>query len=440
MKYNLIVVLLHFCYIIFGDDMFRKYINLTIFFIICIVPLIITPWRIDYYYYPKLITLYILTAVIFILFILSYKNMSFKTTPVYMVLFSFLFMVIISTITSISTSRSIIGRKYRYDGLLTTICYIILFFVSSKFYNFSKSHVKAVIISSTLISIYGILQYFGADPIPVDSIRVSWQRYVYSTIGNPNFLSSYLILFLPVNVSYFIYTGSIPGLISSSILFSTLILTKTRSGWVGFIFSFFLLVYFMAKKHNKYILKNTIVSFLLFSIIALSINTLSDNYFSHRFQSIFKDTKTVINHEKLYEYAGSSRIFIWKRVIKLIEKSPMIGYGPDTLDIVFMTEYKNEIPRFFRALTVDKAHNEFLQIAFNSGIPTLVLYALFIFMLSSNSFKNYNKNILIPPLICSVSGYLVQSFFNISVVSIAPAYWVMLGILYGLSCDVYIKT
>jgi putative inorganic carbon (HCO3(-)) transporter len=338
----------------------------------------------------------------------------------------------LSTAASISTKRSIVGRVYRYDGLLTVICYIVLFFGSSRFYSFSRVHIKAVIISSAIISIYGILQYFGIDPIPIDPIRANWQGYVYSTIGNPNFLSSYLVLLLPINVAYFIYSESIPGLINSCVLFTVLILTKTRSGWVGFIFSFVLLVYFLLKKRDRNIVKNIIITALLFFIIAFSINTLSKNAYSQRFQSIFKDSRIVINHERLYEYAGSSRIFIWKRVIKLIEKRPLLGYGPDTLDIVFMNEYKYELPKFFKALTVDKSHNEFLQIAFNSGIPALCLYVLFVFLLLYRVFKNYTKNILIPPLICSVSGYIIQSFFNISVVSTAPIYWIFLGILYGI--------
>lgn len=43
---------------------------------------------------------------------------------------------------------------------------------------------------------------------------------------------------------------------------------------------------------------------------------------------------------------------------------------------------------------------------------------------------------MIIPLLCSVIGYLVQAFFNISVVSVAYVYWIALGMLSNITIGV----
>ncbi|ALC89575.1 hypothetical protein AM500_07100 [Bacillus sp. FJAT-18017] len=43
------------------------------------------------------------------------------------------------------------------------------------------------------------------------------------------------------------------------------------------------------------------------------------------------------------------------------------------------------------------------------------------------------QKIILFGLISTIIGYLIQAFFNISVVTVAPIYWSLLGITYGLA-------
>ena len=78
---------------------------------------------------------------------------------------------------------------------------------------------------------------------------------------------------------------------------------------------------------------------------------------------------------------------------------------------------------------VDKAHNEYLHIAVTTGIPSLIVYCLFITQILWQSLPKVRKNCLYLPYIASVLGYLCQAFFNISVVSVAYIFWVFLGFI-----------
>ncbi|QCX32741.1 hypothetical protein FDN13_02920 [Caloramator sp. E03] len=406
--------------------------NAFIICIICILPLIITPNRLDYYYEAKTYLLYILCFFTFIPFILLKLKKHFNDNKlIYYILFAYIFTLSISTFYSINFYQSLYGKIYRYEGFLTLICYIIIFFIASSSYTFSKNHLIYLFTSSSLISIYGILQYFGYNLVKVDPIRSKWVRYVYSTIGNPNFLGSYLVLILPISIYCFIKSKKIIYIVTSSLFYSTLLLTNTRSAWLGFGVSFILLA-ILSLKYKKGLKSLLLVLFLIFAI-ALFLNFNKNNALIKRFDSIIIDAKTFYLNNATSEYSGSSRIFIWKRALKLIQKSPFIGYGPDTFDLVFMSNYRNDVKKYIGNIIIDKAHNEYLQIAVTLGIPALFIYLFFLFTILYKAFKNTKKNILIIPLLCSIIGYLIQAFFNISVVSVSPVFWAFLGILYNFT-------
>ncbi|SKA81650.1 putative inorganic carbon (hco3(-)) transporter [Caloramator quimbayensis] len=405
----------------------KKIFNIFIICIICIVPLIITPNRLDYYYQAKSYLIYALCLFTSIPFLFEFNKDYFSNKAIYYTIFVYIFILALSTIFSVNISQSIFGKIYRYEGFLTLICYLIIFIIASSKYIFSKVHLVYLFLSATVISIYGILQYFGYNIVKVDPIRSKWVKYVYSTIGNPNFLGSYLVLILPISIYCFIKSNKILNLLITCLLYTTLLLTNTRSAWIGFALSFLLLVIFSIK--NKKDLKSLIFILLIIFSITLLINSYKNNALIKRFDSIVSDAKNASIDSTKSEYSGSTRIFIWKRTLKLIQNSPIIGYGPDTFDIVFMKNYKKDVNRLIGNIIIDKAHNEYLQIAYASGIPALITYLLFLIFAIIDAIKNINKNILIIPLLCSISGYLIQSFFNISVVSVAPVFWAFLGIL-----------
>jgi O-antigen ligase len=411
--------------------MVDRFFNSFIMFIICIVPLIITPWSKDYYYHPKIFSIYITSFVLSVVYLIFAKKSKVNNKPIDYIIIAYLVLVCLSTIFSIDAHQSFLGRAFREEGLFAICCYIFIFQLSSKYYKFSYSHVNFVLLSSVIVSLYATSQYFGFDPVPVDPMRKIWNNYAYSTTGNPNFLGSYLTLILPISIFCYLYTKKLSYALISSFLFLALLCTRTRSSWTGFIISLTLLGYTCYKiKYNFKPLAKLIGVFL---IIFLSLNFYSQNDTAKRLNTIVKDVKSVATLSSGYEYAGSKRIFIWKNAVKLIPQRVLIGYGPDTFDIAFMGSFSQETERYFGRLIIDKAHNEYIQIAVSTGIPSLLLYLAALTTLLLRALKRTKKNILVIPLFCSITGYLVQAFFNISVVSVAPVYWALLGILNNLS-------
>lgn len=142
------------------------------------------------------------------------------------------------------------------------------------------------------------------------------------------------------------------------------------------------------------------------------------------------------------ETLGSARGYIWSRSIPLLKNTIILGYGPDTFSIVFpQYDYIGKYKAYgTTSMLVDKAHNLYLQIGLATGIISLIsLVALFliyiVWSLKIYIKGEFNDLYSIVGLAClgAVVGYLGAGFFNDSVVSVAPVFWVLLGL--GISMN-----
>ncbi|PHV70146.1 hypothetical protein CS063_11760 [Sporanaerobium hydrogeniformans] len=137
------------------------------------------------------------------------------------------------------------------------------------------------------------------------------------------------------------------------------------------------------------------------------------------------------------ELLGSSRGYIWSRTLPLLKETWLIGKGPDTYAMVFpQNDYWGKYYALSDIYTVvDKPHNLYLQIAVNQGIIALLSFLVMVLVYIVDSFKLYGlkKHYGVDELIglgmlLSVIGYLAAGIFNDSSVSVAPLFWVLLGI------------
>lgn len=402
-----------------------KISNLFTLIIICIVPLIITPWSIDYYYHPKIMSIYFLCLLMMIFYMVKIRTIIVEKENSDYFLLSYIFIILISTLFSVDLILSIQGNSLREEGFAALSCYAFIYIIAAKYYKFSRKHIKYLILSSCIIALYGVFQYLGYEIIRPDFIRKYWHKHSYSTIGNRNFLGSYLVLMLPISIYSYLHSKKNILLFSSCLLYLCLLCTITRGAWIGFTASICLLSYYVFK-YKINIKRFAIVAGLFVSITVL-FNIYSGGEIFNRAASIGKDFGDVIKYSS--NSAGSHRVFIWKGAIKLIGDRPFLGSGPDTFGEVFMDKFQKEIKDIYNnSVSFDKAHNEYLQIAVTTGIPSLLLYIAFIMTIMAKLHKMLEKNKIIVPIYCCIVGYLVQAFFNISVVSVAPVFWAILGV------------
>lgn len=150
---------------------------------------------------------------------------------------------------------------------------------------------------------------------------------------------------------------------------------------------------------------------------------------------ILEDPETIGFKGK--EKLGSMRGYIWARSLPLLKENLILGSGPDSFIYRFPQNdllgkyYAYEDPN----TVVDKPHNLYLQIALNEGLIALIAFLaiMIIYIVDSlklYAFKNeYDKSQIIGIGTClGVIGYLFAGIFNDSVVSVAPVFWIVLGV------------
>lgn len=137
------------------------------------------------------------------------------------------------------------------------------------------------------------------------------------------------------------------------------------------------------------------------------------------------------------EKLGSMRGYIWARSIPLLKDNLILGSGPDTF--VFRFPQNDLIGLYYAYGTpntiVDKPHNLYLQIALNNGLIALFAFLSIMVIYIVDSIKlyalksDYNKSQVFGSVTyLGIIGYLFAGIFNDSVISVAPVFWIILGV------------
>lgn len=127
---------------------------------------------------------------------------------------------------------------------------------------------------------------------------------------------------------------------------------------------------------------------------------------------------------------GSYRMFIWKRTITLIKERPIFGHGPDNFYPVFSDHFAEESWEK-HGQDYDKAHNEYLQVWFDSGLLGLLSLLAFYLLAIWGARKRLGEPLPLA-LALAMLGFLGQAFFNFSTPFVHPIIWAIWGILAGM--------
>ena len=230
-------------------------------------------------------------------------------------------------------------------------------------------------------------------------------------------------------MAIYLFTGKKRVLICISALFAAVVCTLTRSAWVAFlVYCIIGLIYLIYNRKNEYFLRMAIILICFLSVFMLLNITRGDQIWG-RISEGAEEAGSVIKNGIEYE-TGSYRGIIWKLCINNIPKRPLLGGGVDGTKYILIKDQLMEVWDFAQetGVVMDKAHNEFLQIAVTMGVPALIVYLVFIVFVMKKDLKDIMKNKISFIFAIVFISYTVQAFFNLSVIQVAPFYWILLGL------------
>lgn len=418
--------------------------KVTVILALSVIPAVFVPLggTTDHFYLPKVAAMIILA--LSFLAVLAINKIRFKDIVqkdrINISLFIYFILLAASVYAAENKVFAIIGVPGRWEGLVTITLYMFLFITARLYLVPDEGLFKIILVTAIIVSIYGILQTMNFDPFPRDVLRENWSKRAFSTMGNPNFLGSYIVLIIPTSIYFYIINKNITGLTAYAILFYCLLSTGTRGAWLGTITSImaFAAIHYMYFRYSKGEFTRYIILLVITILLLALYNFNTEGAFIDRFLSIKRDADEFLTNGDRADYSGANRGFIWKRVAELIKKRPLTGYGIENLGEAFKKYYTQDMIELWNEVRyLDKAHNEYLHIAVTSGIPSLLVYLTFISQIILKGLfrlKNCKTALLI---LSSVIGYMTAAFFNISVVSVAYVYWIFLGLLAGSNGNCY---
>lgn len=348
-----------------------------------------------------------------------------------------------ATAVSVAPRFSMWGSYARLQGLYTTSVYIGGFLSIVALLRTREQLerlITAALVASLPVSLYGIIQYFGTDPL-------SWAsdvtQRVASSMGNPIFVAAFLILTVPLTLYRLLVSAGVAakdervgtkrvlvfgilfslafqmaawqagpsaGTASAVITASTwvavafllgkpllpflrissytvllsaqlmcIFFSQSRGPWLGLAVGLFLfaLLWTLVQHQRKRAL-HVIGSGLTVALIIVTINLPASPL------GFVRDVPYVGRLGQLFNAETGSarvRVLIWEGVENLLVDDPLrtlIGYGPETLNLVYPPHYPPELGRVERRDALpDRAHNETFDALVTTGLLGFVVYLLF---------------------------------------------------------------
>jgi O-antigen ligase len=425
-------------------------------------PLIFTTQTTELFEVPKMFFVYFVSAMIFSLIIVkSYLSGKVKVPagPVTIAFAVFTVVQIASTLFSTDKYLSIYGYPTRLNGgMLSQFAYFILLAGGITTLSTQKARqlLIAIVIAATAVSLWGIPAHFNRDPsclVLTGNLTSScWQQdfnpilRIFSTLGQPNWLASYLVLALPFSLAFLLIHKSpkakIFFAISSAAIFMALVLTNSRAGILGAGISIAILLILLGVKFAKNNFKPIAAILTIFFIIWMAFGTLLTSRLlealnTNKLKVTNQNSKTSQNSRPAQTSLTSGgtessqiRFIVWQGALKVFERWPILGSGPET----FVSTYFLFRPASHNQTTewefyYNKAHNEFLNYLANTGILGLASYLAFVSVILFRLIKKNPQEklpITTKAAVAATAGYLTTIFFGFSTVATQTTFFLII--------------
>jgi O-antigen ligase len=464
-------------------------------FLLFMVPLFFLFRTDELFEFNKMVLTYVMTIFIvgvWMLRMVAQKRLIWQKTIFDLPIFLFLLSQLISTILSIHPRTSWLGYYSRFHGgLFSWFSYVILYygFVS----NIPRRAYTGLFFTTTLsaivVSFYAILEHFGHSPscliltkgetFGVDCWVQKVQDRVFATFGQPNWLAAYMISLWPATLFFGLSKNTLDGIknskknwlswffIAAALLeFLTLLFTKSRSGFLGFlaalaVMALGLSVIWYKSRSNINVKKMlsgsvrsrllVVSSFLIIAVLAFGtpfstslaniIKNGNGNPMNQTGDSTQELAPTVDRLEEGGTDSGEIRKIVWEGAIKVWQRYPLFGSGVET----FAYSYYQDRPVAHNMVSewdflYNKAHNELLNFLATTGAVGLGSYLLIFVYVAWACLKNLvsqqvriKDKLFLLALLAGMVAQSVSNFFGFSTVMVTILLFWYLGMISQLS-------
>ncbi len=312
--------------------------------------------------------------------------------------------------------------------------------------------------AGAIASLYGILEYFSIELVWAKLLTPYGNRSV-STFGNPNFISTYVVIFLPLAASLLMKADTRVKRVYYGLVFLSfecmLMCSMTRSSWLGAAAAFAFLFAFAShrdrlKANKKFLYPFFSVALVLCFLWPVNSKNLSRSGLVDR----VGEAVTGIRSPSSFSLSGDNgriyssfhqRLLIWTSAWQMGLENPLLGNGWGQFEL-FYPFFQGRLMASYPVMRglrthANNAHNEVLEQWSQAGLLGLGAYLWFLtvifygfrrFYLSAPPEARYEA----VPLAAGLAGALADNLLNVSIHFAVPAlaFWWVAGALALKTC------
>lgn len=337
----------------------------------------------------------LLVGVIGIPFLFLFRGVSWG-------LWAYLILLFASTALSRFPETSIYGTPMHHEGLIALLGYLGIYAAAKRFGLFKELELSLNIVVYTtaffavLQLIYGNFLNFPLFKLIIPKLMIHAETFpIYGNMAGPNHLGLFCALFLPYAIVKKKHLQVI-------LLMALLIGSQTRGAWLSAVITTALI----SRRYLIYLIViGAILSIPMHDIVTWRI----------------KRTAREV-HYPIQDVDFGGRAYMWKMAIPALKDTILLGHGPSTFISYFPQFTERGAAAGFANLVIDRPHNIFINIWQNTGLLSLIILGLLVFLAI---FFSVN-----PSLEMGVIGFLIAGIFTDSVLCVTPYFLIFLG---GLS-------
>ena len=317
------------------------------------------------------------------------------------------------------------GENARRTGFLTYFCLTVFFFSAALLFRLSnlRKFDYVTLVVGPIVGLYGFSQHFKVDAIKWNNPYNS----VLSTLGNPDFASAVMGIFLVLTVGIILdkaralWVRAWAGF-SALILVVTIIFSQARQGLLAAMVGIGLVALVYIFQKNK-VAGLTATGLGMLGLLVGVLGMLNKGPFA----------------KYLYKISVTYRGDYWRAGVNMFKHHPLFGVGLDRFGAYFR-QYRDatQVARRGPDLISNAAHDVPIQLAATGGIFVLLVFlAIFVFVVWRGFVVIYRTSGVQQLVVASFVGawvtYEAQSFISIDNVGIAIWGWILGGLIIGIS-------
>lgn len=397
------------------------------------------------------------SCILFYIVLLLRKDIDFKKYPIAffviglaVLAFASYYKVFLSGADQEYINTTLLGELGRYEGLLAIIAYTGIFLLATAVMTYSSVKVIFdILVGAGIVqSIVAIMQHipwdFPSDFRKLPALLLLKDVHLSSGLSDsPIFFGSFLTIVSAVAISGAIYDKNIKRArvygVSSVLFFLTGLFTSSVVPLIGIgatVVIILILEFTAGKGGTKFesgVLKSSrkrlaaiicslaAVFGIVFATQGIYLRDKAIAYTDAYYRLfIVAGSPSPVNEESLWKI-GADRSFI------MIVDHPLLGVGPDMFS-------KAQTDKALNVDALDRSYNEYLYIAATRGVPSLLVYLAFLgatlyrLVKDLKQFTTDREKWFRPALMTAITAYSIQAFFSASAVTVAPFFWLLLGI------------